>query len=41
MRRYYSTLARWSDFMDSDERALRKNERLFLMRHPSLENYLN
>ena len=41
MRRYFSNLASWSDFMDFEEKTLRRNERMFLQRHPNKENYLN
>ena len=41
MRRYYSSLPRWFDFMDSEEKELRRNERMLLKRYPHLENYLN
>jgi hypothetical protein len=41
MRRYFSSMASWSDYMDFEEKALRREERLFLSRHPNKENFLN
>jgi hypothetical protein len=41
MRRYFSSLASWNDFMDFEERTLRRDERMFLARHPKQENFLN
>ena len=41
MRRYFASRLTWSHHMDSEERALRCKERMFIMRHPKQENYLN
>ena len=41
MRRYFSSCATWAEYMDFEEKTLRRNERMFIQRHPNKENYLN
>ena len=41
MRRYFASGSKWNHHMNSEERALRIKERMFITRHPKQENYLN